>query len=537
MIDVRKIRTLGNLLLKLETRSRNGSNRKLLLLNISYLLPGIFLPLLLSKQNTDHTGFEYSFITFLFYSLILSFTVISELDNIIISKSETELLSSLPIDDSLLVRAKMFMLTRYIFFLSLPLLIPGSLFYYLMLKSIPRAIMYFAAGEMLFYFIVYLIILAYSMALRVFRSKNLSTYTLIFQLLMVVLMIAGYQLVSFGVSGKPGSSVSSYIHILQAKGIINFMPQSWYALLPAKHNFVPDIALISKLILPLLIVYLGYFSLKFYLTENYGLIREKFQSSLYFYDKSVKSKKRFFLFSLFSDFIQNVYLRNHLERSSFGLMSSMFKRDKSVKLAIIPMIVIPLGLALFALFTNQLPPPFYGNYFEIKPVFHVSILLSVLVVLNTAILGVRITNNRGVSWVYDAYPVESVKNFKNGFRKFFVVYLLIPVCILIGIVMIFKIPADQVLIHIVFIFASANLYNSFFNLFSKKLPFTVENTLVNSLQRMSAIIFPFLFGIIIILLQLFVYRSILSAVIAILAVMTVTFWINYFGFVKFKEKA
>jgi hypothetical protein len=536
VIDVRKIRTLGNLLLKLETRSKNGSNRKLLLLNISYLLPGIFLPMLLFKQNTDHTGFEFSFITFLFYSLILSFTIISELDNIIISKSETELLSSLPIDDNLLVRAKMFMLTRYILFLSLPLLIPGSVFYYFLIKSVPRAIMYIAAGAMLFYFIVYLVILFYSMALRVFRSKNLSTYTLIFQLLMVVLMIAGYQLVSFGVSGKPGSTTSSYIHFLKAKGIIDFMPQAWFALLPAKHNFVPDFALIAKLTLPFLIVYLSYFSLKMYLYDNYAVIREKFQSSLYFYDKSAESKKGFFLSRIISDYIQNIYLRNHLERSSFGLMSAMFKRDKSVRLAIIPMIVIPLGLALFALFTNQLPPPFSRNYFEIKPVFHISILLSVLVVLNTSILGVRITNNRGVSWVYNSYPVESLKNFKNGFRKFFVVYLLIPVCILTGAVMIFKIPADQVFIHTVFIFASANLYNSLFNLFSKNLPFTVENTLVNSLQRMSAIILPFIFGVIIIFLQLFVYKSILSTVIAILAIFTVTFWINYFGFVKHKVK-
>lgn len=534
MIDVRKIRTLGSLLLKLETRSKNGSNRKLLLLNISYLLPGIFLPWLLIKQNTDHTGFEFAFLTYLFFSLILAFTVISELDNIIISKSETELLTSMPIDDNLLVRAKLYMLTRYIIFLCLPLLLPGSVYYYILMKSFPRAVLYFASGLMLFFFIINLVVLLYSAALRIFKSGKLSTYTFFFQLVMVLLMIIGYQLISFGITGKPGGSAAGYIHSLQAKGVLDFLPQAWFALLPAKHNYLPDIALISKLILPLVICYMSYFTLKMYLTENYSVIREKFQNSRYFFSSNESEKKGFFLARLLGDFIQNVYLRNHLERSSFGLMKSLFRAEKNVKLAIIPMIIIPIGLSLFALFTNQLPPPFSRNYFETKPVFHISILLCVLVVLNTAILSVRITNYTGVSWIYNAYPVESLKHFKNGFRKFFIIYLLLPVCLALGIIFFIKIPADQALLHIIFIFAAANLYNSIFNLFSKSLPFTKENTLINSLQRMTSILIPFLYGIVIVILQLFIYKSILTALIGTLSIITITFWINYFGFVRTK---
>ncbi len=165
-----KVRTLGKLLLKLETRSRTGSNRKLLLLNITYLLPGIFLPLLLVKQNTDPTGFEYSFLTFLFFSLILTFTVITELDNLIVSRTEAEIFSAMPIDNGLLVNAKMFVITRYTFFLSLPLLLPGSFFYYTIMRSFPRTFVYFISGFMLLFFTVNILILLYSMALRNFKA-------------------------------------------------------------------------------------------------------------------------------------------------------------------------------------------------------------------------------------------------------------------------------------------------------------------------------------------------------------------------------
>lgn len=535
MIDVRKVRTLGNILLKLETRSKTGSGKKLLLLNLSYLLPGVFLPWLLVKQNVDTTGFDFAFVTYLFHSLILAFTVITELDNIIISKTETELLSSMPISDSLLAKAKMYMISRYTIFLTLPLLIPGVVYFYIISNSFPRSFLYLIAGFMICYFTVNVIILIYSAALRIFKSDRLSTYTLMFQLVMVIAMIIGYQFISFGVTGRPGSGTTGYLNVLKAKGILEYFPQAWFALIPAKNNFEPGLALMLKLTLPMFICYMSYFTLKIYLKENYAYLREKFVSSKYFTVSGAKEKRGIFPFKMIRDFVQNVYLKNNYERSSFGLMRALYKTDKTVKLSVIPMIIIPLGLAVFALITDQLPAPMTKNYFDTKPVFHISILLCVLVVVNTSLLGVRITNFPGVSWIYEAYPLISRKHFKNGFRKFFVIYMIIPVCILLGIVFLIKIPADQALIHTLFIFASANLYNTIFNLLSKALPFTKENTLINSLQRMTSILFPFLFGIIIILVQLFAYRSMLAAIITTLALITITFWLNFFGFVRAKR--
>jgi hypothetical protein len=52
---------------------------------------------------------------------------------------------------------------------------------------------------------------------------------------------------------------------------------------------------------------------------------------------------------------------------------------------------------------------------------------------------------------------------------------------------------------------------------------------------MTAIIYPFLYGIVIVILQLFVYKSMMTTLIAVLAFITVTFWLNYFGFVRRKH--
>ena len=111
MIDARKVRATGKLLFKMETRSRSGSKRKMIFLMISYLLPGLFLPFLLYKQNTDPTGFEFTFLTYLFYGLIVAFTISSELDNLLVTRNEAEIFAAMPLEDGLLVRAKLYMLS------------------------------------------------------------------------------------------------------------------------------------------------------------------------------------------------------------------------------------------------------------------------------------------------------------------------------------------------------------------------------------------------------------------------------------------
>ena len=167
--------------LKLETRSKDGSRRKLMLILFSYLLPGIFLPFLLFKQNSDPGGFDYTFLSYLFFSLVISFSIISEFDNLIISKTEADIFTSLPVDDELLVNAKMYVIWRYLIITSVPLLLPGSVFFYLILHSIPRAILYYLSGLMMCLFLVYILLLLYAFAMHTFKTSRLSTFTLSLQ--------------------------------------------------------------------------------------------------------------------------------------------------------------------------------------------------------------------------------------------------------------------------------------------------------------------------------------------------------------------
>ena len=520
----------------METRSRDGSIKKILILFLSYSLPGWFLSVLLFKQNIDPTGFEYAFLTYLFFSIILCFTILSELDNLVVSKTESELLGTLPIHDNIAAGAKMYVILRYLLILTVPLMLPGSIFYYFIIKSISRALLYYASGYIMCLFITSIILLLYSIILRNFRVKKLSTYTYLLQVFLIFFLVVGYQFISYTFTGKSNGVPASYFEIIQKNGLIQYFPQAWFGFIPVRQNFALDFRLLVKAILPVFITYLGYLSLKIYLSENYGKIREKLFYSRVINDEGTKKSKKNLLLRIWNGFTDKLYIRNKIEQSSFTLLKSFFKREKAVKLNILPMIMIPAGLALFALVTNQLPPPFWKAYFSTKPAFHISILLSVFVVINTSMLGIKVTSNSSASWIYDAYPIESRKRFKNGIRKFFVLYLILPVTVILFAIFLIKIPFPQALVHALFIFSAANLFNTLCHAFSKTLPFTAENTLINSAQRLLAVFSSILFGIPFIALQLFAYRSITEALAVSAGILTLTFWINFFVFVKASKK-
>lgn len=532
MSEAGKIKTLGRLLLKMETRSRDGSIKKILILLISYSLPGWLLPALLFKQNIDPTGFEYAFSTYLFYSVIVCFTILSELDNLIVSKTEAELFGTIPLNDNTIASAKMYVIIRYLFVLSIPLMVPGSIFYYFIVKSLPRAFLYYASGYVMCLFITNVLLLIYSFVLRNFRAKRLSTYTYILQVLLIFFLVVGYQFVSYSFTAKLDGNVISYFEVIQRNGLIQYFPQAWFGFIPVRQNFYFDFRLLVKAILPVFISYFAYLSLKIYLAENYGKIRERVYHSRIFFNESKAASGRFSLANAWNSFIEKFYIRNKIEQSSFTLLKIFFKREKAVKLNILPMIMIPVGLALFALVTEQLLPPFWKMDFGRKLAFHISIMLSLFLVITASMQGIKITANPAASWIYDAYPIESRKRFKNGIRKFFNLYLILPVCTILFIIFLVKIPFTQTLVHTLFIFAAANLYNSLCHSFSKQLPFTAENTVINSMQRIGLMFASIIFGLPFVVIQLFAYRSIIEALIASIIIITLTFWINFFVFVK-----
>ena len=100
------------------------------------------------------------------------------------------------------------------------------------------------------------------------------------------------------------------------------------------------------------------------------------------------------------------------------------------------------------------------------------------------------------------------------------------------IIFLISMPPLQAAVNTLFIFSVSNLYNTLSHTFSKALPFTKENTLVNSGQRIISMALAVVFGIPVIALQFIVYRTVLDAFAASAGIITITYWVNYFVFCR-----
>lgn len=525
-----KIKTLSKLFFRLETHSRNGSNTKLFLMFLSYFVPGILVPLLLFKQNQDPNGYEYAFVTYLFFSVVAIFTVISEFDNMVISKSEHEVLSLLPVSDNLIVEAKLQLVLKYVSLICVPLLLPSATFYTIILNSFKFGVLYFVSGFAMLLFFVSLLLLIYVIVLKNINLKSVSSFTMTFQISLILLLMVGYQFISFSVTDNSGGTISSYFTMLKEKNLLDFFPQAWFAFVPTRFNFKWSFSLLGKSILPFVLMLTSVYALRFYFTDNYSTIKERFLHSKYFEEKHTGDKKRFLLLEMWSVFVRNIYLRTNYEKASYGLMSDLFRRDRFVKLNIIPVITIPVGLTIFALLSNQLPSPFGKDFLALKPVFHISLLLAVLVVVNTSILGLKISSSTQAAWIYDSYPIKTKRAFSSGFRKFFTLYLILPICLIMFLLFALKIPLHYAFVHTLFFFAVCNLYNTLFHAINTTLPFTKENTIFNSLNRLSSMFVPFVFGSVFVLVQVLVYSNVWTALASVFGIFVLTFIINHLSF-------
>lgn len=522
------VKTLGRFLLKLETRSANGSYSKLILLLTVQIIPGMFIPFLLYKQTADTSGFQFTLLTFTFYSLIILFNIVSQLDNLVLNQNEAELYTNILIDNTLISKAKIYFLNRYIFLLSLPLLLSGNIFYYQMTKSILRSVVYFGSGLMFFLFLSSITLFIYSLLLRNLKRK-ISAYTLLFQIVLILTMVLSYQFISYSLSGKSGSSLTEYITFLQKNSLLNFLPPAWFAFLCDRSNYPFGIGLLGKIILPVVVTFMSIFTLKLYLRDNISLIKERV---LNFSDRIEPSTNDNFKSPPAEragkkSFLTEYYLKDNNELAAYGLMKNLYRSDKSVKLNFLPLMLIPVGLALFGLLTNQLQSPFASSYFGTKPVFHIALLITILVVLNTSLAGSKLSNQFKAAWIYDSVPLNK-KRFINGVRKYYVLNFIIPLYVFLLLMFFISMNPLQALLHASFMFSATLVFTSVSFMLYKALPFSKDYSTVNSLNRITAMIFPLLVGIIITFSQNWMYKEIIYVTIFIFVAMVISLFVNYF---------
>ena len=502
---------LLTLFLKLDFRDKDNSGKK--------KLYGIFIGYLFSSTAISFNYFinfdELSFIilSFTVNIFLLVFVVLTDYNNLFFSKNSIDVIKNLPVEQSGLFFAKYTSALIYITFFTITNSLPQTVFFYFYQESIYKSILFLIVNFSFIIFSTTFIILIYTLLLKYLSHK--SNYLIyIFQIIFV-----GFVMYS--------SSLASKAYILNKKTIldykvIDYLPQTFFAQsINSSYNLIISFSVTVLLILVL-------FAL---MKSNYYKLSDIINSL----DFKQKKEGGLIIIKRLNNFVERLVLRNGSEKASFGLIKNHLKNSKNLRIKYIPLIFIPIGFCLIGVLTGA--KKFLIMTFSEKDILFnnppvdilsPSISMMLLLCIRLLISNTKISdeNTAGMDWLYSILPIDSKMRILMGVQKFLHIYFIIPVIILSGIILSFKINFYSLLLNLIYITSAIFFINSLYSLFDKKFPLTEEYTKYNSASRLLEILITVLLGIVIFVGQIFIFQNVIFIVIVSLVLLTVSYFLT-----------
>jgi len=502
---------------KLDYRDKENSGKKKL---IGILIAYFFSNSVLS-YNFYLTFDERSFIILTLTSnlFLIALIVLSDFDNLFLATRSYELLNTLPIKISQIFLIKFLSAVIFLLLFITAALLPQVIFFYLMDHSFIKTAAYILTNLMFCYFSVSVLIFIYIFVLSYFMKKAGIILNII-QIVFFAFVFYSSTLSTKIASGPKEIFVKASIMDF---GLIKYFPQNFFS-----NSVYNPLAFVSCILLTFAVLFL----LPVVISKKY--------SSLLLKANSIKEKRKGlskinFNFSFIKDFISKYVLSNNYERASYDLVKFQLRNSKFLRIKYMPMAFMPVLILLIGIISDLPNLLFFnksvgeGSFFKtailvMSPSITLTLLMSSrILITNTKILD---ENSLDTLWIFDSLPVSERSFIIKGAYKFVYINFLLPVVILIFILLSLKTDVTTVLINIMFISTAIYFINSVSLLFDKTYPFTLESTKFNSASKFIEIIFAMLLGVILFLLQIFVFQNIIFVLISIFIFATVSILLN-----------
>lgn len=496
MILSARVHSLYSLFQKLDYRDKNDSGKKKLIgIITAYVFSGIILAYNF-YISFDPAGFSILAMTSNLF--LISILVLTDFGELFLAARSSDLLMSLPLKNADIFLAKFISAVSYLFIFIGCLCIPHTVFYSMYDTGVFNTAMFLLTEILFCYFSAGLLILIYLFALSFFKSK--ATIILnVLQLLFFVFVFYSSTLSARVTSVRGSTFVKADIMQLQ---IVNYLPQKLFLL--AQSNVYYFIACIILIFVIFVFIY--------------KIISAKYQTMIEIVrDVNVKRKKKRILnISYPGNFIRRLVLRSNYERASFDLIRDLLSNSRFLRVKYVPLVFMPLMFVLIGMLSGIPYLLFFnkdvtGQSFlsTVIPVLSASITMTAMMSTRMLISNTKILDDTSsdTQWIYDILPVSNYSHIISGTIKFIYVYFIIPVMLLITVLLLFKENASTVLLNMLFIISGIFLINSIGVLFDRTMPLTQESNKFNSASKFITIFLSMLLGVILFLIQIFVFQS------------------------------
>ncbi|MBX7044637.1 MAG: hypothetical protein K1X86_02270 [Ignavibacteria bacterium] len=502
-----ELKKLFSLFLKLDFRDKEKSGkRKILGVLVTYLLTNGILSL---NNFNGYDEFSFAVISFSINIFFISFIVLNDFDNLFLAKNYYNGLAALPLKQNNMFAAKFISAAVIIFTFFIFSSASQIVFFYLFTNDAVKTALFLVCSMLFNFAFMGLILFLYLIIINSFAGK---TNIFIYALQMIFFFFVMYSSTATSKAYRLGKK-----NILEIE-FVRFLPQVFFAK-----------AIYSPLLIPVLVIITAviYFLLYKYMSGRYHTLQSKILPVS-------KINKRRFSFSFWGNFIRNNFARGNIQKASYDLLRCHLRNSKFLRTKYIPMLLLPVIICVVVLVffpdgvtlngMSKAGSTADDSLLVLTPTITFLFIISARMLYSNTRIADEYSS--GGESLLNTLPIPDIKQLNLGISKYILFNFLLPVFVLAGLLLLIRLDSITVSLNLLYIISVVYLLNSVFLLFEKRLPFSQDNSKFNSLSKLGEVMLNMLFGVLIFIIQIFVFQNIIFVIAAAAIFFGVSFLIN-----------
>ncbi|NOY05777.1 MAG: hypothetical protein GXO82_03960 [Chlorobi bacterium] len=475
-IDWKQYRALVKAAFLMSLRGKKKRNKYARAISIiaSYSLSSIYLGWSLSSLFFEPA---YLLVTSTVVLFLASFSVINAYPMIMMDEEEEAMLQRFPISRKTIFAARVTNLFQYLTLIGLPFIIPLMVF--MKQPMIPVSDVWVYGAVMFFgiFWVTGFFIVVYGVLLL--KARSSSRVLTMLQIIFILSLLFLYQTLP-----SIGSSMITWISVLDSTFAYLF-PPAWftglYFSIQGVNYFSAQNASVIILAVSTAIILLLLHSRFVYYPKPETARRGPSDSS------NIDTDWFYKLLAVFAP-------RTYGGKAGYDMFQQSLYRDTALRVRLIPVILLPVAVAMYGLFSHQLDSPFHQRILESDTAVHISVLVFFLFVARNAVLTTMYTRHNEATWIFSLVPKKQLHHYAKGVAQGIIWTVCFPLVLIVVIIFTISMYWEEALLQGLFIFVAVRFQIHTLALFQNTVPFSLPEDKLSSANRVIQllIILPFL---------------------------------------------
>ncbi len=472
-VNKTQFRSLAKTLLLVQLRGRTGKSKygRLLSIASTYAIASTYLGYSLTEAFYEPAFLLIAFSVVLYIS---GFSFISSYPLILLDERDRNILQPFPINRSTLSSARVANLMVYIVYISTPFVIPISIFYGVSTGSVAGfallsiCLLFAAVWATLFFLLLTMRLLQQSAQYHVLLS--------ILQMVLVFGLLIFYQ-------AMPRYFINSISwEALYTSEYTYAAPPFWFIGMfwsfiggPFDLN-LPVMVLLVATTTIILLVLVG---------KSWSVLLESPHETV--------SLKRL-PFMRWYDSIALRFIHPAPIRAGYCMYSAIGFRERTYRLQILPMALMPIAAAAYGVYSGELSSPFPQILTGWYSKMHIPVLVFYLFIARHSEHIVMFSPVPNAQWFLHTIQRSALHDFCLGVRYAIITRLLAPIAFLLTCIFMVTMPAVEAVLQGSFIFFAGLFQSAAFRVITKGVPFSEDANQLEAFHRVTQlfIVIPFL---------------------------------------------